>query len=154
MKPTAEKRARDEQTEAFETKSPAGTISLGRKLAKRLCAGDCLAITGSLGAGKTVLVRGIVAGLGIADSRLVSSPTFVLVHEYQARVPVYHIDLYRLGDASVELAELGIDEMLADGIVLIEWADKAGSTLPRRRWELSISITGKSSRRLDLSRIG
>jgi len=138
--------------ETFETRSVRGTLALGRRLAGRLRRGDCVALTGPLGAGKTVLVRGIAAGLGLADAHLVSSPTFVLVHEYAAGVPVYHVDLYRLERPPAELAELGIDEMLADGVVLIEWADRAPGTLPARRWEVGIEIAGERARRFTVRR--
>ena len=141
------------KAETFTTKGPAGTVALGRRLAGRLAAGDCVALTGSLGAGKTVLVRGLAAGLGIADQRLVASPTYVLVHEYPARVPIYHLDLYRMVEPAGELAELGLDEMLADGVVLIEWADRAGGDLPRPRWEIQIQITAARGRRFEVHRI-
>ena len=139
--------------ETFQTRSPKGTYELGRKLAERFTAGDCVALVGPLGAGKTALVRGIALGLGLADERMVSSPTFVLIQEYPARVPVYHVDLYRLADATAELSDLGIDEMLADGVVLIEWADRAEASLPRPRWCIEISPTGGSARQFQLTRI-
>jgi len=139
--------------ETFETKSARGTVTLGRKFAKRLGRGDCVALAGELGAGKTVLVRGIAEGLGLGDTRIVASPTFVLVREYSGLVPIYHIDLYRLTDPPAELAELGIDEMLADGVVLIEWADRAGEHLPAPRWEFDIRITGRRSRSFRLRRV-
>ena len=147
--------------ETFETGSARGTVGLGRRLAERLGAGDCVALVGELGAGKTVLVRGIAADLGLNDEGLVSSPTFVLVHEYPARVPVYHIDLYRLGspggdagaDAAAELAGLGIEEMLDDGVVLIEWADRARDALPRPHWRIEIAPTGPRARRFGVQRV-
>jgi tRNA threonylcarbamoyladenosine biosynthesis protein TsaE len=141
-------------TETFDTNSPAGTLALGKKIAARLQRGDCVSLVGPLGAGKTVLVRGIAAGLGVADKRLVSSPTFVLVQEYPATLPLFHLDLYRLCDAPAELADLGLDEMLQQGIVLIEWADKAPAALPRIRWQIEIEITGQKSRRFTLTRLG
>ena len=141
------------EAESFTTRSPAGTASLGRRLAERLRPGDCVALVGPLGAGKTALVRGIALGLGLADERFVSSPTYVLVQEYPARVPVYHLDLYRLAEPAAELAELGIEEMLADGVVLIEWADRAARGLPHPRWEMDIAIAGARSRRFLLRRI-
>ncbi|MFW6133644.1 MAG: tRNA (adenosine(37)-N6)-threonylcarbamoyltransferase complex ATPase subunit type 1 TsaE [Planctomycetota bacterium] len=136
--------------EVHETRSPDETLAVGRAFAGRLGRGDCVALTGPLGAGKTLLVRGIAVGLGLADERLVSSPTFVLVREYPARVPVYHVDLYRLTDAAVELSDLGLDEMLADGVVLVEWADRAPDALPRRRWDVAIVLTGPDARRLTI----
>ena len=138
--------------EVFETNSPEQTQELGGSLARRLCAGDCVALIGPLGAGKTVLVRGIAMGLGVRDARIVSSPTFVLVKEYAGRVVIRHVDLYRLTDPAVELMDLGIDEMLRDGVVLIEWADRAPDALPLPRWEIRIEVTGESTRRFHLKR--
>jgi len=141
------------QSGVFVTRSPAGTAALGARLGSHWGVGDCVALIGELGAGKTALVRGIAAGLGLAQKNLVSSPTFVLVQEYPCRVPVYHIDLYRLHDAGSELAALGIEEMIAEGVVLIEWADRAGDRLPHPRWEIRIEHTGQTSRRFEVSRV-
>ena len=127
---------------------------MGRRLARRFDIGDCVALLGDLGAGKTVLVRGIAAGLGLADERLVSSPTYVLVQEYEGRVRLYHVDLYRLTAAKDELADLGIDEMLADGVVVIEWADHAENALPRPHWCITIKPTGRTSRQFTLEQVG
>jgi len=139
--------------DTYKTTSPGETIELGKRLAKQFDRGQCIALVGPLGAGKTVLVRGLAIGWGIEDARVVSSPTFVLVHEYSACKPIYHIDLYRLADAAVELADLGLAEMIADGVVVIEWADRAGNVLPKPRWQVGITITGQRSRRFELSRI-
>jgi len=139
--------------EVFTTSSPAGTAELGRTLAGRLRAGDCVALTGGLGAGKTVLVRGIAQGLGLADDRMVSSPTYVLVQEYPAAVPVYHLDLYRMASPEAEIGELGLEEMLADGVLLIEWAERAEAALPRPHWRISIDVTSRRARRFTLSRV-
>ncbi len=137
----------------YETKSTRGTVGLGRRIGAKLGAGDCVALTGSLGAGKTQLVRGIAQGLGLADGRMVSSPTFVLVQEYPGRVPIHHIDLYRLADAAAELPSLGIDEMLADGAVLIEWAERAGDALPCPRTEIAIEVLSPAARRFHVRRV-
>lgn len=137
--------------ERFETRSVRGTVSLGRELAGRLTVGDCVALVGGLGAGKTVLVRGIAAGLGLREEKLVSSPTYVLVHEYPCRVPLYHLDLYRMAEPEAELCDLGLEEMLEAGIVLIEWADRAENALPRERYEIRIDITSPRARRFVLS---
>jgi tRNA threonylcarbamoyladenosine biosynthesis protein TsaE len=139
--------------ETFTTSSPAATAALGRRLAGRLRAGDCVALTGDLGAGKTALVRGIACGLGLADDRMVSSPTYVLVQEYPATVPVYHLDLYRMTSPETEIGELGLEEMLADGVVLIEWAERAEAALPRPRWRISIDVTSRRGRRFTLRRV-
>ena len=138
--------------ETFRTDSADETLRLGEALADRLGAGDCVALVGELGAGKTVLVRGIARGLGVPDTRVVSSPSYVLVQEYAGRVPIYHVDLYRLGAAEADPAELGLDEMLADGVVLIEWADRAAGRLPAPRWDLHIEIAAAETRRFTLRR--
>lgn len=139
--------------ETFETQSVEGTYEFGRQFAQQLKTGDCVALIGSLGAGKTALTRGIAMGLGLEDQRMVSSPTFVLVQEYPTRHKLYHIDLYRMNQPGIELVDLGLDEMLEDGIVLIEWADRAPESLPRPRWEVRIEAIGADQRRFVVQRI-
>jgi tRNA threonylcarbamoyl adenosine modification protein YjeE len=137
-----------------ETNSLEETYAFGRRFAQRLRRGDCIALVGELGAGKTALARGIAMGLGLADERIVSSPTFVLVQEYPTQPKLFHVDLYRLRQPEIELADLGLDEMLEEGIVLIEWADRAKNTLPKKRWEIEIQSTGATERKLTVDRIG
>jgi tRNA threonylcarbamoyl adenosine modification protein YjeE len=139
--------------EALTSRSVAQTLRIGRELAARLAPGDCVALTGPLGAGKTALARGIATGLGLADERLVASPTYVLVHEYPTTPPLYHLDLYRMGDATGELADLGLDEMLEAAVVLIEWADRAAGALPTPRWEVAIGIAGRTRREIAIRRV-
>jgi tRNA threonylcarbamoyl adenosine modification protein YjeE len=133
--------------EIIETTSLEETYAFGRRFAQRLAVGDCVALVGDLGAGKTALARGIAMGLGLADQRMVSSPTFVLVQEYPTQPKLFHIDLYRLRQPAIELADLGLDEMLEEGIVLIEWADRAEDALPRERWQIRIESVGPSERK-------
>lgn len=137
----------------YETKSTRGTVGLGRRIGAKLGAGDCVALMGTLGAGKTQLVRGIAEGLGLADGRMVSSPTFVLVQEYPGRVPIHHLDLYRLSDPAAELPTLGIDEMLQTGAVLIEWAERAGGALPHPRVEIAIEVLSPTARRFHVRHV-
>jgi len=136
------------RTETIETASVEETYFVGRQLASRLRCGDCIALIGDLGAGKTALTRGVAMGLGLTRENLVSSPTFVLVQEYPASVLVFHIDLYRMKQPELELPALGLDEMLQEGIVLIEWADRAPNALPRRRWRVDIVATGQTGRQI------
>jgi tRNA threonylcarbamoyladenosine biosynthesis protein TsaE len=114
--------------------SPQETQELGRQLAASLRRGDVLALAGDLGAGKTQFTKGLAAGLGVESD--VTSPTFTLVHEYDGgRLPLIHIDLYRLDDEQ-EVLGIGLDDYLeSDGVTLIEWADKFEALMPRgARW--------------------
>lgn len=106
----------------------AATDALAARIAAGLRVGDCVALKGELGAGKTTLARAILQRLGVTEH--VPSPTFTLVQAYEtARGPVFHFDLYRVENA-LELEELGFDEALDTGIVLVEWPERAGSRLP------------------------
>lgn len=126
----------------------AATTAFGRRLASSLFPGAVVALIGPLGAGKTHLVRAVAEGLGIADGRLVSSPTFVLIQEYHARLPVYHFDAYRLRDAA-EFAELGVHEYFeSNGVCLVEWADRVEACLPAEHLRITLAITGETSRRV------
>ena len=130
------------------TKDRDETIAFGARLAKRLKKGDCLALIGELGAGKTTLVKGIAQGLGVKDPRHVNSPSFVIVKEYRGKMPLYHFDVYRLeGRASV--GTIDCDEYFyGEGITVVEWADKIAEALPARRVEVSIAITGATTREI------
>src|SRR5262245_24240295 len=109
---------------------PEATHSLGRRLGELLFPGAVVALTGPLGAGKTFLVRAIAEGLSVPDSRVVSSPTFVLIQEYAGRLPIYHFDTYRLKSVA-DFAELGVHEYFqGSGVCLIEWADRVTELLP------------------------
>ena len=141
-------------SEQFQTNSVAETVALGERLAGRFAIGDCIALVGELGAGKTAFVRGLAVGLGIVDERMVSSPTYVLVQEYAGRIRLYHVDLYRLPSAEDELDNLGLDEMLSDGVVVIEWADRAENALPGPHWRITIKPTGQTSRQFTLEQVG
>jgi tRNA threonylcarbamoyladenosine biosynthesis protein TsaE len=99
------------------------TVALGERIGTALLPGDLLALSGPLGAGKTVLVRGIAQGLG-ADPRVVRSPTFVLHHVYPTSPPLHHLDLYRLGDGA-DVTVLDLEGLLEEGAVAVEWAEFA-----------------------------
>jgi tRNA threonylcarbamoyladenosine biosynthesis protein TsaE len=114
------------------THSPEETTAAGEAFAATLRPGDCVALIGDLGAGKTHFVKGLCRGLGVPDAEArVTSPTFILVNEYAGgRLPVFHLDAYRLSGAG-ELWEIGFDEMLdAGGVVLVEWADRVPEAIP------------------------
>jgi tRNA threonylcarbamoyl adenosine modification protein YjeE len=113
------------------------TGQLGARIASHLRAGDTVALSGDLGAGKTTLARAILTGLGVAET--VPSPTFTLVQSYETpRLSVSHYDLYRLKNAA-EMEELGLDEALELGAALIEWPERAGSRLPPDRLTVELS---------------
>lgn len=119
------------------TQNPEETAALGREIASTLGPGSVLGLVGGLGAGKTCLVQGILAGLGA--TRPASSPTFTIVHEYTSgRLPVYHFDFYRIRHPA-ELLDLGWDDYLdRGGVVIVEWADLYPELLPAGtiRWEI------------------
>src|SRR5947209_17608289 len=130
------------------------TEEFGRRLGRLLFAGAVVALVGPLGAGKTHLVRAVAEGLGVPDSRVVTSPTFVLIQEYAGRLPIYHFDAYRLGGA-VPFADLGAHEYLeGDGVCLVEWADRVEPCLPAEHLRISLAISGADSRRATLEARG
>ena len=130
------------------THEPAGTRALAERLAAVARPGDLLCLVGDLGAGKTQFAKGFAVGLGITDT--VSSPTFVLMAEYEGRLPLFHLDLYRLDDAEDAMAGGLLDERQAEGVVLVEWAERLGSAMPFGRLDVLIDGTGDEPRRIVL----
>jgi len=129
------------------------TLSLGCQLAVCLQPGDVISLIGDLGAGKTHLVQAIAQGLEV-DQDFVHSPTFVLIQEYAGRLPICHIDAYRL-ESIDEFLELGADELLGgESVCLIEWGDRVEEVLPRDRLTISLETTGLESRRMELRSSG
>jgi tRNA threonylcarbamoyladenosine biosynthesis protein TsaE len=127
------------------SRSEAETRRAGEGLGGTLRAGDTVLLHGDLGMGKTVFARGVAAALGVPESEI-RSPTFTLVNPHQGRLPLYHIDLYRI-DKLEDLDELGLEEIIGgDGIALIEWGERAGSYRPARCVEVTI-VDGGGSRR-------
>ncbi len=125
----------------------AATAAFGRRLGGLLFPGAVVALVGELGAGKTHLARAIAEGLGVPDSRVVTSPTFVLVQEYQGRLPISHFDAYRLHSEG-EFADLGAAEYFeGGGVSLVEWADRVPGCLPAEHLRVTLAITGETSRR-------
>ena len=123
------------------------TRSLGVKLGELAQAGDIFLLSGNLGVGKTCLTQGIVWGLGSQEYAL--SPTFVLMREIQGRLPLYHIDLYRL-DQIAEISDLGLDDYLyGQGLCVIEWAEKGLSVLPAEHLLINIEYTGDTQRKFN-----
>lgn len=137
----------------FQAPNVMATDRLGAALAAVLPGGTTVALRGTLGAGKTRLVQAIAAGFDVPKAEVVS-PTYVLCHEYDGRLPVYHLDVYRLRDDD-EFLELGPEEYFESaGITLIEWADRVVDCLPRERLEIDIQVVGPSQRRFELTALG
>ncbi|HEY2251858.1 MAG TPA: tRNA (adenosine(37)-N6)-threonylcarbamoyltransferase complex ATPase subunit type 1 TsaE [Planctomycetaceae bacterium] len=137
----------------FTSTSEAQTEDLARALAEALEPGTVVALVGKLGAGKTRLVRAVCEALGV-DRHEVASPTFVLVHEYEGRLNVYHFDTYRLRQPS-DFLRLGADEYLnSDGVCLIEWADRVADLLPADHLRVEIVATGATTREFSFTAKG
>jgi tRNA threonylcarbamoyladenosine biosynthesis protein TsaE len=132
--------------------SPSETFRIGRILGERLRRGDCVALTGELGAGKTCLTQGIAKGMGVPDCYAVTSPTFTLVNEYPGRdASLYHVDVYRLA-GSPDLLEMGYEEyLLGSGVMVIEWAEKILRDIPEDALRIRISYLDEDERKIEIS---
>ena len=132
----------------WETASPDQTLALGQRWGRSLSPGLVLGLVGPLGAGKTHLVKGIVSGNADTHTAPVTSPTFTLVHEYPGRVPVFHLDAYRLASAA-DLARLGFDEMVGEcSTVIVEWADRVRPAMPENSVWVTLEFLAGNSRRI------
>jgi len=137
---------------SLSSNGPNETRRVGERLGALLQPGDVVLLSGELGAGKTVFVQGIARGLGFDGS--VSSKSFVLLGEYQGRVKLYHADLYRLEDPE-QVAQLALDEISMDGILVVEWPERAGDgVLPEEHLRIEFEVTSEESRLLRVSAIG
>jgi tRNA threonylcarbamoyladenosine biosynthesis protein TsaE len=135
------RRVRSASTEA--------TIDLGAALGRRAEAGDLICVWGDLGAGKTQVAKGIARGLGIEAT--VNSPTFILMAEYPGRLRLFHVDLYRLADATDALSGGVVDDRQADGVTVVEWPERMGDVLPAGRLDIRIDGTGDDVREIELA---
>jgi tRNA threonylcarbamoyladenosine biosynthesis protein TsaE len=130
----------------------AKTFSLGQQVGAQLIGGEILLLSGPLGAGKTVFVKGIAAALGL-DPAEVTSPTFTLVNPYSGRLTLYHVDLYRLDEGASAAHAVDLDELLRDeeGVLVIEWAERLGRyPLPESVWRIVISGDGDDPRSISI----
>ena len=126
------------------------TLGLAEKLAPSFQSGDLIVLTGELGTGKTVFVRGLVRARGI-DEDTVNSPSFAFANEYPGEKPLYHLDLYRLVEES-ELREIGWDEYLSrDGLTVVEWGEKARPELPSRYYLIDFRMISENEREISVS---
>lgn len=127
---------------------PDATARLGAALAAVARAGDLLCLWGDLGAGKTHLAKAFGAALGVTDT--ITSPSYILMAEYQGRLPLFHVDPYRLADAADALAGGLIDDRQADGVTLVEWPERLGAALPAARLDVRILGSGEEPRDVTL----
>jgi tRNA threonylcarbamoyladenosine biosynthesis protein TsaE len=135
---------------AMELATLQHTKSLGILLGRTAEPGDVITLGGNLGAGKTTLVQAIGRGLDIPPDIYITSPTFTLLHEYHGRLPLYHMDFYRLGSED-EIESAGLLEYLyAQGLTVIEWPERLGSLTPSERLHIDLIITGENSRTANL----
>ncbi len=138
---------REEKT--YISRSEQETESIGEGLAKVVSDGELIVLTGPLGAGKTRFVMGMARGLGL-DPAQVNSPSYTLVNEYHGARDLYHLDLYRL-EGEEDLHNIGWDDYLSrDGMVVVEWGERAGELLPPQRIEVHIEIISETERRIGI----
>lgn len=134
----------------IRTSSAEETVRLGERIARHLKKNDVVALTGELGAGKTTLIQGIAKGLGVKN--YVTSPTFTIVNEFKGRIPLYHMDLYRL--RSNDISDLALDECFdRGGVTVIEWAEKMKGSLPDGAIEIGIRRRSESVREFKIKGI-
>ena len=134
----------------FASISPQQTFELGHTIGSRLQGGEILLLSGPLGAGKTILVKGLCAALGI-DEEDVTSPSFTLVNPYDGRLRLYHLDLYRLDEGASAAHAVDLDDLLSDkdSVIVIEWAERMGRyPLPADVWKIEIAGDGDDARRI------
>ena len=134
------------RTLKWTSRSPGATRALAAALGKRLAPGDVLALKGALGSGKTEFVHGLAQGLEVPAAAAVASPSFTLIHEYPGRVPLAHIDLYRLENVTPEMLPDLEEYLSGPRVAVVEWAERLGALLPREYLEVEIEITGESTR--------
>lgn len=141
-------------TAVFHSASPEQTRALGEAVGRLVDRGDMIALIGELGTGKTLFVGGLAGGLGVDPATYVSSPTFTIMHRYLGRIPLYHIDLYRI-ETPEAFASLGLDEYLyGDGVAAIEWAEHGYGCLPKEMLTFTLRHAGSGTRSIELVPVG
>lgn len=132
------------------TRSPEQTLALAEAIGRRLKPGAVLALTGDLGAGKTLFVKGLATGLGVSPDIVITSPTYTLINEYPGRLPLGHVDLYRL-ETEVDFDDIGLYDLLdEDGVAAIEWADRLGPDALGDHLTVHLTVAGLEEREIRL----
>ncbi|MCF8127799.1 MAG: tRNA (adenosine(37)-N6)-threonylcarbamoyltransferase complex ATPase subunit type 1 TsaE [Deltaproteobacteria bacterium] len=135
----------------YRTESPEETVLLGRRLGRLLQPGDLVVLAGELGCGKTWFTKGIALGVGVLPHEVVTSPSFALMNEYEGRITLFHMDVYRL-EKLQDFLDTGLDECFdGRGIVVMEWGDRWPEILPERRLNVGFSILGEQTRELEMT---
>ncbi|MCK5514523.1 MAG: tRNA (adenosine(37)-N6)-threonylcarbamoyltransferase complex ATPase subunit type 1 TsaE [Deltaproteobacteria bacterium] len=138
----------------LSSESPEQTLYWGKLLGMLLDGGDVVALIGELGAGKTILTQGIANGLGVGNDYYVTSPTFTIINEYKGRMPVYHLDFYRI-ESPLEIDNLGLEEYLpGEGVAIIEWAEKIEGFLPKEYLMIILGYADYNVRKVNMRGIG
>ena len=123
------------------------------RIGSQLSSGDVVALIGDLGAGKTCLTQGIARGVGLYQDQTVNSPSYILINEYEGKIPIYHIDLYRLEQLE-DIVALGLEDYLeGDGICVIEWADRMGELLPQSHIQVIITAEDEFTRAIEVASV-
>ena len=141
-------------TGEWVSNNPEDTFARGEQTGTQLTGGEVLLLDGPLGAGKTVFVKGLASALGV-DPEEVTSPSFTLVNPYDGRLPLFHIDLYRLEQGASAAHAVDLDELLADekSVIAIEWGERLGNyPLPENTWRISITGDGEASRSITIAK--
>jgi tRNA threonylcarbamoyladenosine biosynthesis protein TsaE len=134
------------------TRSEEETLKIGARIGEKLKAGDVISLNGELGAGKTHITKGIAKGLGVED--YITSPTFIIVNEYEGRIPLYHFDVYRINDID-EMYEIGFDEYLyGNGVCIVEWGKIVEELLPEYVIKIDIIKIDDNTREIIISENG
>lgn len=140
-------------TGEWQTENAQETFALGQQLGAQLSGGEILLLDGPLGAGKTVFVKGLAAALGV-DPDEVTSPSFTLVNPYAGRLPLFHLDLYRLDEGAAAAHAVDLEELLSDerAVVVIEWGERLGNyPLPANVWRIAIAGDGDATRKISIA---
>ena len=141
-------------TGVFITRAAEETFDLGRQVGEQLSGGEILLLSGPLGAGKTIFVKGLAGALGL-NTQEVTSPSFTLVNPYLGKFTLYHIDLYRLDEGAAAAQAVDLEELLSDerAIIVIEWAERLGNhPLPANVWRISLTGDGDDPRQITIAR--
>jgi len=136
----------------IRSSGPAHTTALAARLARVARPGDVICLTGELGAGKTVFAKGF--GIGLGTTTTIASPSFILMAEHDGRLPLFHLDLYRLEGPRAAIDSGLLDERQASGVTVIEWPDRLGAALPETRLDVELEVTGHSERSITIRAVG